>query len=376
MIETGASRVSVMHRFACPIATVRRLAVGLAAANALSFALLALMAPAPAQAQLTLAQFSYDRSKSQTDSSQSNDAAPVADDASAAEAMELANQPVADDAPLPVAFQEVGVDEKLGEQVPLDTQFFDTSGRLRPLSDYFKDGKPVVLQLGYYNCPQLCGQVEQGILQMIDEVGLVPGRDFEMISLSFDPDEPFQLANQHKRNMLSMADNGAALADGWHFLTGKRKNIQAITEAVGFKFKWNERAQQYAHVAALVVLTPDGEVSRYLYGVRFQPTTVRYSIVEVAGRGDIGTATDRFLMFCFQYDPDTGSYTATAYTIMRLAAAVMVVVIGSTLFMLFAFERRRSRDMHAAGGDPDPSQDAAPDQPSHQHHDDTQTPRA
>jgi len=357
MSRTEANGRLVMHRFAINVRSPLSVAA-LLAAVCLSLAV------GPAYAQ-----FSYDRSKSQTDSTPTNDGAPATDDQAAAEAMEYAAKPLADDTPLPMAFRDVGIEEKLGDQIPLDTQFFDTDGRLRPLSDFFQDGKPVVLQLAYFRCPQLCGDVSDGAIKMMKDVGLKPGIDFEMITLSFDPDEPFQLANQHKRQVMATVDNPRQMDSGWHFLTGKEKNIKKITEAVGFNYKWNERAQQYAHAAALIVLTPDGKVSRYLYGVRYQPQTVRLSIVEVAGRGDIGTTTDRFLMFCFQYDPDTGAYTATAFTIMRLAGAVMVVVVGSTLFMLFAFERRRSRAHRGHAND-----NAA--EPAHTPTDATDNPRA
>lgn len=235
----------------------------------------------------------------------------------------------------------VGVDEKIDNQVPGDLMFVDETGKTIRLGDYFNRGRPILLQLGYFECPMLCGLVSQGMVESVRSISLMPGRDYDILYVSIDPREHPTLASMKKRAMVTASEKPEG-AGGWHLLTGREYDIKRLTEAVGFNYRWHDSQKQFAHAAVLILLTPDGRVSRYLYGVRFDPRTLRLSIVE-AGQGKVGSIMDQILLTCFQFDRHAGQYTMAAMALMRLGGFFTVLVLIGGLWFAFRHEQRRRR---------------------------------
>lgn len=235
---------------------------------------------------------------------------------------------------LPAALQGVGITQKLDQQVPLNLQFRDENGRDVALSSFFH-GKPVLLALVYYRCPMLCTQILNGVASSLKAVSFDPGKEFEVVSVSFDPKDTFELAAEKKISYLRRYGRPGT-ANGWHFLTGDPANIKALTDAVGFHYKYDAASDQFAHASGIMILTPEGRLSRYFYGVEFAPRDVRLGLVE-ASANKIGNPVDEALLFCFHYDPATGKYGAIAINLLRAAGAGFAVVGGA--FLLFAWRR-------------------------------------
>jgi protein SCO1/2 len=246
--------------------------------------------------------------------------------------------------PLPPGLQGVGIDQKLDAQVPLELTFHDEAGRQVPLSNYFH-GKPVLLALVYYRCPMLCTQILNGVETSLKAVSLNPGRDFEVLSVSFDPQDTTDLAAAKRKHILQRY-NRPDTANGWHFLTGDEKNIRALTEAVGFHYRFDRTTGQFAHASGIMILTPEGRLSRYFYGVEYAPRDVRLGLVE-ASANKIGSPVDQMLLFCFHYDPATGKYGAIAMNMVRLAGGLFVLIGGVFLVIVF---RRDVRTHGTPGG--------------------------
>ena len=242
---------------------------------------------------------------------------------------------------VPDDLDDVGIEERLEAQVPLDLRFTDEAGQPVVLADYFGTDKPVVLTMIYYRCPMLCTLVLDGLVDAMREIDWVPGREFEVVTVSIDPREKPKLAVQKKQGYLASFGKPEAGA-GWHFLTGDADSIEALTDAVGFRYQYVEQTDEYAHAAALIVLTPDGVVSRYLYGVRHDPRTVRLSLVE-ASEGRIGSATDKILLYCYRYDAQEGRYAPVAMRIMQLGGMLVAVVLGAMLLTFWLREARQKR---------------------------------
>ncbi len=249
----------------------------------------------------------------------------------------------------PDALQGIGIDEKGGSMLPLDAVFKDENGKVVTLADYFHHDRPVILQLSYFGCPMLCGLVSNGMVDSLNELKLEMGKDYDVIDLSFDPSENSTLANLKKQSFLAAYNrpNGAA---SWHFLTGTQASIDRVTQAVGFQYKWIEAKHQFSHPAALILLTPDGKISRYLYGVKFDSRTLRLSLVE-ASEGKIGTTTDRIILTCFHYDSFAGKYDFAAYTIMRIGGVITVLALTAVISGWLIKERRHHRLEQANGTD-------------------------
>jgi protein SCO1 len=243
--------------------------------------------------------------------------------------------------PLPAELADVGVQERLGDQVPLATVFLDENGQETALARYFDGERPVILNLGYMGCPMLCGLVTNGLLEAMNAMQQEAGVDYRVISLSIDHSETPILARAKKQGYLKLYDRPGG-AQGWHWLTGREDRIRAVTDAVGFGFAWNDRRQEYAHAAVLIVLSPDGRVMRYLYGIEFDPRTLQLSLVE-ASQGRTGRTLDRLLLFCFQYDAAAGSYAPVAMNIMKIGAIVTVLVLGVMILALRLREKRARR---------------------------------
>lgn len=240
--------------------------------------------------------------------------------------------------PLPAELQNVGIDEHLDTPLPLDLEFMDDAGRKVKLGDYFDGRRPVILTLNYYRCPMLCGLQLNSLTETLKELDWTAGDKFQVLTVSFDPLETPQLAAIKRQNYLREYGRPEA-ADGWHFLTGRKKSIDALLKATGFRIAWSEKEQQWLHVAALVICTPDGRISRYLVNLVYEPKTLRLSLVE-ASQGKIGTPLDHILLFCYHYDGE--GYSLAAMNIARAGGGLSVVVVAALLIGLWRRERRRA----------------------------------
>jgi protein SCO1/2 len=242
---------------------------------------------------------------------------------------------------LPGALQGVGIDQKLDQQIPLDLTFTDEFGQQVPLSKYFHSGKPVLLALVYYRCPMLCTQILTGVASGLKAVSLDPGKDFEVVSISFDPkDTPETAASKKQLYMRRYGRPGTA--NGWHLLTGTEASIKALTDAVGYHYKYDPATDQYAHASGIMIVTPDGRLSRYFYGVEYAPRDVRLGLVE-ASQNKIGNPVDQILLFCYHYDPVTGKYGAVVMNLVRFAGAAFVLIGGAFLALVLRRDFRADR---------------------------------
>ncbi len=247
----------------------------------------------------------------------------------------LAGPALAQDGRPPI-LREIGWDQRLGDTVPGDIALRDETGKAVRLSD-FLGRRPVVLSLVYYECPMLCTLTLNGLASALGVLNYDAGREFEIVTVSFEPKETPALAAAKKKGYLARYKRPTA-EQGWHFLTGDAEELARLTKAVGFRYAWDEQSKQYAHPAGIVVLTPQGKVARYLYGVEYAPKDLRFSIIE-ASEGKIGTPIDSAVLYCYQYDPTTGRYTAAAMRLMRTAAVLTVLGLGGFLVTMLRRER-------------------------------------
>ena len=239
---------------------------------------------------------------------------------------------------LPKALNEVKIEQKLNEQLPLDLTFRNEQGETVRLGDYFGK-RPVVLSLVYYQCPMLCNQVLNGMVTSFKVLNFKPGEEFEVVTVSFDPLETAELARAKKTtyvNYLPEAKRGSA-ARGWHFLTGDQQNIRRLTDAIGFHYYFDAATDQFAHGSAIYVATPQGKLSHYFYGIEYSPKDLRLSLVE-ASANKIGSPVDQLLLYCYHYDPATGKYGAVIMNMVRLAGVATLIAIG----IMFLVMRRRT----------------------------------
>jgi protein SCO1 len=233
---------------------------------------------------------------------------------------------------------EVGLDQKLDSLIPLELAFRDESGRAVHLADYFGK-RPVILTLAYYECPMLCTQVLNGLVSAMRTLKFDAGKEYEVITVSIDHTEGPALAAGKKRQY--MKDYGRAGTDnGWHFLTGDSVTIARLADAVGFRFMYDPESKEYAHAAGIMIATPDGRMSRYLYGIEYPPRDVRYSLID-AGENRIGSLVDKVLMLCYSYDPHTGKYGVAIMAIVRGAGIVTVLAILGFIGASMRRDRRR-----------------------------------
>lgn len=240
---------------------------------------------------------------------------------------------------IPEELKEVGVTEHLGESLPIsEFQLRDESGNSVRLSDYFKKGRPVLITPVYYGCPNLCNFVLNGLTQTLKDLDWTPGKQFEIVSFSINPNENAQLATRKKEAYLESYGRPQA-KEGWHFLTGDESQVKRLASLLGFGYKWDPQEKQYAHGAALMVLTPEGKLSRYLYGIEYKQKDLRLALLE-ASNGKIGNAVDRFLLFCFRYDPQTRKYSLYLTRIMQAGCAASMVIMGAYLMVFWRRQRK------------------------------------
>src|SRR5437763_15901055 len=234
----------------------------------------------------------------------------------------------------PAILDQVGIDQRLNQQVPLDLTFLDENGQTVKLGQYFGQ-KPVVLSLVYYQCPMLCSQVLNGLTSSLNVLKFNVGREFNVITVSFDPRDTPEVANETKQRMLKRYRRPGS-DQGWHFLTGKKDQIDALAQAVGFRYAWDPEIQQYAHARGIILLTPQGRVAQYYYGIEYAPRDIQLGLIE-ASKGKIGNVVDQVLLYCYHYDPRQGKYGAAVFNVLRLSALATVMALGG--FMLIMFRR-------------------------------------
>jgi len=238
---------------------------------------------------------------------------------------------------MPRPLREIGFDQNLDQYVPLDVPFRDESGRTVRLADYF-GSRPVVLVFAYYDCPMLCTQVINGLSTALNILSLAPGKDFEIVTVSFNPRDTPATASAKKAVYLERyTRDGAARA--WHFLSGDEPSIDRLTKAAGFRYVWDAETKQFAHPTGVIVLTADGRLSRYLFGIEYGPRDLRYALVE-ASAGSVGNAADTLLLYCYHYDPMTGRYGFVVMRAVRIAGAATVLALVSFIIVMVRKEKR------------------------------------
>jgi len=249
---------------------------------------------------------------------------------------------------LPPALREVKIEQRLNEQVPLDLQFKDETGRTVELRQYINGTKPVILSLVFYKCPMLCNQILTGLLGSLRSQSFDVGREFEVLTVSFDPRETPEMASEKKQAFIERYNRPGAAA-GWHFLTGDQENIRRLTDSAGFLYNYDEKTNQFAHASGIMVLTPEGKLSRYFYGIEYNPRDLRFGLIEASGN-KIGSAVDQLLLYCYHYDPANGRYGPAVMTIMQIGGVVTVVGMGIWLLMLRRRTGKANRALEATLG--------------------------
>jgi protein SCO1 len=250
-------------------------------------------------------------------------------------AAQLASDPMQSSGVRPELLKQVGIDQKLNQTIPLNLAFRDENGQTVQLAQFFGQ-KPVILTLVYYNCPMLCTQVLNGVESGLKELQTDIGKQFEVVTVSIDPTESHVLAKVKQEMYVGMYGRPAA-AQGWHFLTGDEPQIKQLADAVGFRYAYDPDTKQFAHASAIMLLTPEGKISRYFYGIQYPSRELRLGLVE-ASEGKIGTPVDQVLLFCYHYDPKTGKYGLLISRVIQAGGALTVFVLGVAMLILFRGE--------------------------------------
>jgi protein SCO1/2 len=250
---------------------------------------------------------------------------------------------------MPVILKNVAFRPELNGQVPLDTAFRDESGKSVQLGQYFHQQKPVLLAFVYYGCPMLCTQLEQGVVGSLRMLSFNPGRDYEVVFVSFDERDTPEMAAAKKNTAMDHFRRKETAA-GWHFLTGSKESIAAVTNSANFHFNFDAKNNLFAHASGIMLLTPEGRISRYFYGVEFPGRDLRLGLVD-ASQGKIGTPVDKMLLFCFQYDPSTARYSATILGIMRVLALMTVAGLLLMIVIYRQRDKRAARNLSHQGAD-------------------------
>jgi protein SCO1/2 len=240
---------------------------------------------------------------------------------------------------LPAMVRGVGIDQNLNAQLPLELTFKDETGQTVRLGQYFRQ-KPVVLALVYYECPMLCNMVLNGLTHSMEQSTLDLGKDYEVVTVSFNPRETWQLAAAKKANYIEKY-KGKGTAEGWHFLTGQEDNIKKLADAAGFHYKYDPISKQFAHASGIMVITPEGRIARYFYGIEYKPRDFRLGLVE-ASEHKIGSPADVIMLFCYHYDPMTGKYGLVITNVIRTLGSATVIGLGALLFILIRRDRHRN----------------------------------
>jgi protein SCO1/2 len=242
---------------------------------------------------------------------------------------------------LPDALQNIGIEQKLNEQLPLETEFKDENGNAVKLGQFFGNRKPVVLALVYYECPMLCNEVLNGLVGGLKGISFSAGKEFDVVAISFDARENDKsgLAQKKKENYLARYDRKDS-ENGWHFLTGDQASIDAVTKAAGFNYRWDDKTGQFAHAAGIMVVTPEGKMARYFYGVEYAPKDIKFGLME-ASQEKIGSPVDKLALYCYHYDPATGKYGLVILNVIRLGGVLTLLGMG-IMFVVF-WQRNKNK---------------------------------
>ncbi len=242
---------------------------------------------------------------------------------------------------LPTVLKNVGIEQKLNGQLPLDAQFTDENGNIIKLGDYFGNGKPVILALVYYECPLLCNEVLNGLTGSLKGISFDAGKDFDIVAISFDAreNEKPDLAKNKKAGYLTRYGRADA-ENGWHFLSGTQSEIDKITNAVGFNYQFDEATNQFAHAGGVMVITPEGKISRYLYGIDYAPKDLKFGLMDSA-QNKIGNPAEQLYLYCFHYDPSTGKYGLAILRVLRLFAVATLLGLGGMFFVFWRYNKKK-----------------------------------
>lgn len=242
---------------------------------------------------------------------------------------------------MPEQLQTVGIDQKLGEQLPLDAEFKDENGDVVKLNSFFNRKKPVILALVYYECPMLCNEVLNGLTGSLKGISFDAGKEFDVVAISFDARENDKpgLTKNKKESYLNRYKRAGA-EDGWHFLTGTQSEIDKVTQAVGFKYVFDEKTNQFAHAGGIMIATPEGKLSRYLYGIDYSPKDIKFSLIDSA-EYKIGNPAEQLFLYCFHYDPASGKYGLAILRVLRLAAVATIIGIAGLLLLFWRNGKRK-----------------------------------
>jgi protein SCO1/2 len=245
---------------------------------------------------------------------------------------------------LPKALAEVGIEQKLNEQLPLETEFKDENGKIVKLGEYFGK-RPVILALVYYECPMLCSEVLNGLTGSIKGLSFNVGKEFDVVAISFDAreNEKTDLAKSKKESYVKRYARPES-ENGWHFLTGTQDSIDKITKSVGFGYKWDEQTKQFAHAGAIMIVTPEGKMSKYLYGIDYAPKDVKFAVMESA-ESKIGTPVDQLMLYCFHYNPATGKYGLQILNVVRLGGVLTLLGMGAMFFVFWRRNKSKENDL-------------------------------
>jgi protein SCO1 len=244
----------------------------------------------------------------------------------------------------PPGLKNVGIEQHLNDQIPPDLVFRDETGQAVRLGDYF-GRKPLILNLVYYQCPMLCGEVLSGLESALRVLKFDVGKEFDVLTVSFDPRETPEMATTKKAELLKRYGR-AGTAEGWHFLTGTQGSIAALTKAAGFDYEYDPKTGQFAHATAIMVLTPQGKIAQYYYGVEFAPKDLRLGLVQ-ASQNKIGSIVDEVLLYCYHYNPETGKYSAIVGRILKIAAGTTIFMLGTFLIVMFRLGSASERKQRA-----------------------------
>ncbi len=251
--------------------------------------------------------------------------------------------PAASVAPgLPEALKRIGIEQKLGAQLPLDAELKDENGKMVRLGDYFNTGRPVIVALVYYECPMLCNQVLNGLTGSLKGISFDAGKDFDVVAISFDSREFDATEVARNKKIGYMERYGRPGTEkGWHFLTGRQEELDKVTSAAGFSYEWDAKTNQFAHAAAVMVATPDGKLSRYHYGIDYAPRDLKFSLME-STESRVGNAVEQLLLYCYHYDPSSGKYGLAILNVIRLGG--IATLMGMGLMALVFWRRNKKRD--------------------------------
>lgn len=240
---------------------------------------------------------------------------------------------------LPDALQKIGIEQKLGDQLPLDTELKDENGKAVKLGDFFTGSKPVIVAFVYYECPMLCNEVLNGLTGSLKGLSFEAGKEFDVVAVSFDAREnekPDLAKNKKAAYMERYGRPGTE--KGWHFLTGSQESIDKVTKAAGFSYQWDEKSNQFAHAGGIMIATPEGKLARYFYGIDYAPKDLKFSLMESAD-SKVGSVAEKLFLYCYHYDPSTGKYGLAILRVMRLGGIATLLILGISLVIFWRRER-------------------------------------